>query len=91
MKTILNKLPKLDQMDKKEILDVLLREEYGFLPMAPYSVTATLETCDTAFCAGKADLQTLTLHCKAEWGEYSFPIYYVCPKKVNAPVPCLYI
>ncbi len=88
METVLNKLPKLDGMDKKEIIDVLLREEYGYLPSAPHSVTATLEKIDESFCAGKADLQTLTLNCKAEWGEFSFPVYYVCPKKVSAPVPC---
>lgn len=75
-------------MDKKGILNMLLKEEYGYLPSAPYSVTATLEKCDKKFCAGKADLQTLNLHCEADWGEFSFPLYYVCPKNTDKPVPC---
>ena len=85
---ILDVLPNPVSMSKEEILDLLLKEEYGVLPSAPYSVTATIEKCDKTFCAGKADLQTLQLHCKADWGEFSFPVYYVCPKNTNAPVPC---
>lgn len=88
MRDIIRGLPDPIHMDKKEIVDLLLQEEYGTLPSAPYAVTATLEKCDRSFCAGKADLCTLRLHCKAEWGEFSFPVYYVCPKGRSAPVPC---
>ena len=75
-------------MEQSEIVALLLKEEYGYLPSAPYSVTATPENCDKNFCAGKATLQTLTLHCMAAWGEFSFPVYYACPKNVKDPVPC---
>ena len=82
----LSKLPSPIGMDKQEIINVLLKEEYGYLPARPYSVTATLEKRDKKFCAGKADLLKLSLNCKAEWGEFSFPVYYVCPKgKQNVP------
>lgn len=88
MTELLNKLPSPMNMDRKEILDLLLKEEYGIIPSAPYSVSATVENTDKKFCAGKADLVTLRLNCKADWGEFSFPVYYVCPKNATAPIPC---
>ena len=73
-------------IDKKDLLEMLLREEYGYLPARPYSVSATVRKHDKRFCAGKADLVELILDCKAEWGDFSFPVYYVCPKgKQNVP------
>ena len=42
----LSKLPSPIGMDKQEIINVLLKEEYGYLPARPYSVTATLEKRD---------------------------------------------
>lgn len=85
---ILERLPMPNGMKKEEILDLLLQEEYGYLPEAPISVNAELEKTDESFCAGKADLQKIKLHCKAEWGEFSFPVYYVCPKGAQKKVPC---
>ena len=49
-------LPPFPQ-SREQALDMLLREEYGTLPSAPHSVTATLQKNDAKFCAGKADLQ----------------------------------
>lgn len=83
---LLEKLPMPGDMTKEAILDLLLREEYGYLPTAAYSVSAKEESNDTTFCAGKADLKKLILTCKAAWGEFSFPVYYVCPKKTSNPV-----
>ena len=80
-------LPNPINISKEEIIDTLLKEEYGYLPKRPYSVTAELESSDVKFCAGKADLQKLILTCKAEWGDFSFPFYYVCPKG-QTNVPC---
>ena len=71
---------------KKEIIDLLLREEYGYLPPRPVSVSATLDKRDKRFCAGHGELHKLTLTCRAEFGEFSFPVYYVAPKgKENIP------
>ncbi|MDY3928403.1 MAG: acetylxylan esterase [Clostridia bacterium] len=81
-------LPMPNGMNKNEIINILLKEEYGFLPSAPQSITAELESTDTGFCAGKADLKTLRLNCCAEWGNFSFPVYYVCPNNIDNPVPC---
>ena len=86
MLSLFKNLPDPCAMSKKEIIDLLLREEYGTLPSAPRTVQATLVERDTRFCAGKADLQTYSLHCEGEFGEFSFPFYYVCPKgKTNVP------
>ena len=71
---------------KSELIDTLLREEYGFLPSRPTEVSAELESVDKRFCAGKAELQKLILTTRAEWGEFSFPVYYATPKgKTNVP------
>lgn len=85
---LINKLPMLDAMEKSEFFGLLLREEYGILPSAPYSVTADEESCDESFCAGKAFLKKIRLTCKADFGEYSFPVYYSCPQGKTEPVPC---
>lgn len=80
-------LPSPLGLGKQEILDVLLREEFGYLPDRPTSVRAELVERDKLFCAGHADLDKLMLHCTASFGEFSFPVYYVCPKK-NEKSPC---
>ncbi len=88
MNRMLNQLPTPIGMTKAEIVDLLLKEEYGKLPSPPHSVTATRKKVDPGFCAGKANLQAMTLRCQADFGEFSFPFYYVCPKKAEHPVPC---
>lgn len=85
---LLDKLPDPSGLDKHAIVNLLLREEYGYLPARPYQVSAKIESEDKKFCAGKASLKKLLLCCQAEWGEFSFPVYYVCPQYTNAPVPC---
>ena len=83
---MIEKLPSPMGRSKKEIIDMLLREEYGYLPPRPFSVSATLDKRDKRFCAGKAELHKLTLTCCADFGDFSFPIYYVAPKdKKNIP------
>ena len=46
MENISRKLPDPISMEKKDIVELLLREEYGRLPSAPYSVTAELEKAE---------------------------------------------
>ncbi len=84
---LLKKLPSPIGRSHDELIDLLLHEEYGFLPSAPIEVTASSDSTDTRFCAGKAELKHMTLHCKAAWGEFSFPFTYSCPTKVQKPVP----
>ena len=77
-----------NKMSKPELINLLLEEEYGQLPAATYTVIPEYENVDESFCAGKADLKKINLNCKGEWGEFRFPVYYVCPRKRNKPVPC---
>ena len=80
-------LPSLKGLGKTELIETLLREEYGYLPERPTAVSAVLLREDSSFCAGKAPLRELLLTCNGSWGEFSFPIYYVCPRK-KKNVPC---
>ncbi len=83
---ILKNLPNTAGMDKRDIVDMLLREEYGYLPTRPHSVSGTLAKRDKKFCAGKAELQKIILNCTSDWGEFFFPVYYAFPKgKENVP------
>lgn len=84
---LLNKLPYPTGMTQKEILDLLLREEYGYFPSRPDSVSVTVENPGSTHFAGKGYLQRLALTVKADFGEYSFPIYYVYPHNIQSPVP----
>ncbi len=79
-------LPSPIGLDKKVLLDLLQTEIYGKLLPKPISVSATERSRDKSFCAGKADLVTLDFTVKADFGEYTFPVYYTCPKK-DTPVP----
>lgn len=79
-------LPDVCGLEKKEIVDILLREEYGYLPPSPSSVRAEVRSIDKKFCAGKAYLEIYDLVCDCPFGEFSFPIRVVIPKK-GRPVP----
>ena len=50
-------IPNVCDYDKGGIVDLLLREEYGYLPPMADSVRAELIERDKKFCAGKADLE----------------------------------
>lgn len=81
-------LPQPYGMEKKDITELLLREEYGYLPDGKVSVSAHTEDCNTAFCAGKANLNKIILTCQASFGKFSFPIYYTQPTNTEKAVPC---
>lgn len=81
-------LPMPDGLKKSDIIELLLREEYGFLPPAPDSVSAEVESHDHGFCAGKADLERIRLICDAPFGRFSFPVSLICPTGKKGPAPC---
>ena len=85
---LIEKIPMPKDMEKSEILQLLLQEEYGFLPQAPISVRGEVKECDEYFCAGKAVLKKISLECKIEQGCFSFPVYFTCPTKIEKPLPC---
>ena len=78
----------MSNMTKEKLIDVLLSEEYGYLPEKPQSFTAFSESVNKKFCAGKADLEKIRLNFLMQNGNFSFPVYLVCPKNVQGKVPC---
>ena len=67
--------------DRAAMLEVLQREEYGFLPPAPEKVDFLAEELPgrTNFCAGKATLQKVTATCTLGTRTFAFPFYAVMP------------
>lgn len=79
-------LPSPIGMTHHEIVDLLSKEEYGFLPEAPFSVSAE-EEIDKFFCPGKTIMRHLKITCKTKYGDFTFPANYNCPIS-DKPVPC---
>ena len=67
--------------DRATMLDILQREEYGFLPPPPDAVTFAAEDIPgvTNFCAGKATLEKVTATCTLGDKVFAFPFYAVLP------------
>lgn len=71
---------------RRELIALLSREEYGFTPAAPESVSAEAVPAESAF-AGKALRQTVHLSFDTPGGRFSFPFTLLLPKAVKkAPV-----
>ena len=81
-------LPSPVGMNKKEILDLLIKEEYGKLPPRPHTVEASIVEVNKKFYMGKAELVVLELKCTADFGEFSFPVKYMRPTNQDKPIPC---
>ncbi len=84
---LLKKLPMPIGMTKKDIIDLLLKEEYGYLPEFA-EISTESEMIHENFCAGKASLYKITLTCKTKNGDFSFPVYYTKLLDVENTVPC---
>ena len=88
---LLEKLPKLTGMEKSEIVDLLLHEEYGYFPNVDISVDVSLVSKNERFCAGKAVLEKLAFTFKSELGEHTFPVSFMYPSKRKASPGFVYI
>lgn len=64
---------------RKEILELLAREEYGILPAAPERVNGTITDVLEA-CAGLGSLELITISFPTPNGEFSFPLKLFLPK-----------
>lgn len=71
---------------RQEMLDILCRDEYGFLPPAPSSFHAETVSVDERFCAGKASLAKVLLTSRLPGGDFTFPVYAVFPRS-GRPCP----
>ena len=82
-------LPMPNGMTRDEIIDLLLQEEYGYLPQASNKTeVARVEMLQDDFCSGKAELLKIVLKCTLENSEFSFPVYYTRLKDCKGEVPC---
>lgn len=78
-------LPKL--MSKEEMMEILLREEYGYMPPRPDGsssasiVSDEIKECHMHnYCAGKATIQKFNITSKIYGEDFTFPIYVTIPK-----------
>lgn len=76
------KLPALKT--KEEMLDILLREEYGYMPPEPERMTfKEKDNYITNFCAGKAISRKVEISMELSGKEFTFPFYVSIPNKVG--------
>ena len=68
---------------KKEIINLICNEEYGYLPPNPVKLTWTVLEEDDCFCAGKVVLKKVLLKADFESESFSFPIYTSIPNNKN--------
>lgn len=72
---------------REELKTVLQEKEYGILPPKPDHLSVSLDRVDDVrFCAGSAELRTLTFTVDLGEDRFSFPAYAGVPK-TDKPVP----
>ncbi len=82
LKTLLEEknLPPLKS--KAEMLDILQKEEYGYLPQRPQNVTYSVtENYIPNFCAGKSISRKVEITSHFDEKEFTFPLYASIPNK----------
>lgn len=91
LKKLLDSLALPSICSREEMLDTLLREEYGYMPPLPESVSVKEGTSESVkeciihnFCAGKATLNKVDLTVKLYGEDFTFPIYLSIPTKQSA-------
>ena len=77
------KLPPLKSRD--EMLEILQKEEYGYLPPKPESVKykETLDYLGSSICAGKAVAKKIDITATLYGEEFTFPVYMATPVKAG--------
>ncbi len=67
---------------KEEMLDFLIREEYGYLPAKPEKVEWSEENdYIPGFCAGKANIKKVNITSYINGKAFTFPVYVTIPAK----------
>ena len=77
------KLPPLKS--REEMLDILQREEYGYLPPKPDSLrfAETTEYLASSLCEGKAVSKKVDVTVSLYGSEFTFPLYMIVPNKAG--------
>lgn len=74
-----------------EIRELLQKEEYGYLPSAPFKTEYVVEErYPYTFCAGNTELLKIRIICTTEYGTFTFPIKYtkLVSSSEENKVPC---
>lgn len=66
-------------LSKEEMMEIMLREEYGYMPPKPEKVTWETEKVLGNFCAGKATLYKVNITSEIGGKTFTFPAYQVLP------------
>ena len=67
-------------LEKEKMLEILQREEYGFLPGKPHSLSFEVdENVIPRFCTGNAELHHVTVNCTVSGKPFYFPFSAVLP------------
>lgn len=66
-------LPKL--LSREEMIDILQKEVYGYIPNKPEKLEFDVEELIPNFCAGKAVLNKVNAKCVINGKDFSFPFY----------------
>lgn len=64
---------------RKQLIEILAREEYGFSPEPPAYVTAETTLLEERAWAGKAEHREIALKFPTPKGEFSFPVDLILP------------
>lgn len=64
---------------REELVDIMLKEVYGYPPEKPLAMHAKSEGVTYTFCAGNATLETVKLTVTIPEGEYTFPFKAAIP------------
>jgi len=82
LKSLLNERNIPQFKSKEEMLDIIQREEYGYIPKKPDDVTYSInDNYIHNFCAGKALGRRVEATYKIDGREFTFPFYVSIPKK----------
>ncbi len=66
-------------LSRAEMLDIIQKEEYGYLPKKPEEIRFETVISDKKFCASKATFKKIIAHCTVRGRSFSFPFYSVIP------------
>ena len=64
---------------REDIINLLLKEEYGFMPKTHTDISFEIVMEDSSFCAGKALLRKTNINFFFGEDKYTFPVYCALP------------
>ena len=89
------KTPDEWRMRRRELLELLSREEYGFSPAAPESVRGVIDPAsgrgEASVYAGKATQRQIRLSFDTPGGEFAFPVTLITPERVAKAPAFVYL